>query len=575
MSDTPNPMNPYGGRGDDEGDNASGSNNSGSHNGGFGGSGFGSTGPGGAGGDGLEEMLRGLMGGQAPDPQMLDALRGMGLGQMDPATMGMMQAQFQAMMSGNSGAAFNEQLAKDVARRVVAAQGDPSIPATTKTDMTQVVQVADLWLDQVTDFTAPAAPVRALSRSEWVEASMPTWRKVVEPVANGVGNATSEAMMKQLGDMDSSDLSQFGIPDGMLPPGFDISSLRDQMLPMLRQMSSSMFGMQVGQALGALAQETVSGSEVGLPLIEPTGTVLLPSNVAAFAEGLEVDAGEVNLYLAVREAARARLFARVPWLASALIAAVQSYAGDIRIDTEKIEEKLREVDPNDAEAMQEALAGNLFSAEPSEAQQRALTHLETLLALVEGWVDVVTDAATSKHLPHHAALSEAVRRRRATGGPAEKVFASLIGLELRPRRLREAAALWKQLEDESSAEKRDEAWSHPDFAPTAADLDDPDAYIARRTGKVVEEPKRDAMDDELDKLLAQGLAELDADTQSADEQSTPGTEAETSKGQSNRDEVASGKSSDPRFDTTHGDGSASGAADGDTDDASDDDKPSA
>ena len=108
MADDHNPMNPYGGRKDDD--------ERGDANG----------------GDGLEEMLRGLMGGGTPDPQMMDALRQMGMGSMDPAQMGMMQAQLQAMMSGDSGSAFNEQLAANVARQVVSAEGDPSVPTSTK-----------------------------------------------------------------------------------------------------------------------------------------------------------------------------------------------------------------------------------------------------------------------------------------------------------------------------------------------------------------------------------------------------------------------------------------------------------
>lgn len=356
MADDHNPMNPYGGRKDDD--------ERGDANG----------------GDGLEEMLRGLMGGGTPDPQMMDALRQMGMGSMDPAQMGMMQAQLQAMMSGDSGSAFNEQLAANVARQVVSAEGDPSVPTSTKSDVAQVAAVANLWLDAVTDFAAPGAPARALSRSEWVEATMPTWRKVVEPVAGGVGNAVADAMMKQLGSFDASDLSQLGIPEGMLPPGFDISSLSAQMTPMLKQMSAQMFGVQVGQAIGALAKESVTGTEVGLPLLRPNAVTILPHNVASFADGLELDAGEVHLYLAVREAARVRLYERVPWLDAALIAAVQTYAGDIRIDTDAIEEKLRDIDPQDAEALQGALAGNLFSPEPSDAQKRTLAHLENLLA---------------------------------------------------------------------------------------------------------------------------------------------------------------------------------------------------
>lgn len=549
MPDVPNPMNPYGGRDDDDRDENR--NN----------------------GDGLEDMLRNLMGG-TPDAGMVDALRQMGLGNIDPAQLGMMQAQFQAMMSGDTGSAFNERMAGDVARRVVAAEGDPSVPASTQSDVAQVAQVANLWLDAVTDFAAPSARPRALSRSEWIEATMPTWRKVVEPVATGVGNAVSDAMMKQLGQMDAGDLSQLGIPEGMLPAGFDISSLSSQMTPMLRQMSSSMFGMQVGQAIGALAGETVTGTEVGLPLVTPNAVTILPGNVASFADGLGVDAGEVHLYLAVREAARVRLYERVPWLGAALIAAVQSYAGDIRIDTEAIEEKVRDIDPSDAEAMQEALAGNLFSPEPSPEQKRALAHLETLLALVEGWVDVVTDEAVRGHLPNAAALSEAVRRRRASAGPAEKTFSSLVGLELRPRQMREAADLWRKLAEASDAATRDEAWGHPDFIPTADDIADPEGYIAKRTGAEVAQPERDAMDDELEALLTQGRAEWDADrADDAPGASTAGATSETPDSGDAKagdpDARSSGDASDPRH------GAAENGSEGDEDKDDDgDDAPS-
>ena len=136
----------------------------------------------------------------------------------------------------------------------------------------------------------------------------------------------------------------------------------------------------------------------------------------------------------------------------------------------------------------------------------ALQRLETTLALVEGWVDVVTDAAVAQHLPNAAALAEVVRRRRASAGPAEKVFSSLVGLELRPRRLREAAALWTQLTDATDAATRDGVWSHPDHVPSATDLDDPSTFIARASGEETPETGRDEMDDALDALLAQGLA---------------------------------------------------------------------
>ncbi|MGO1341436.1 MAG: zinc-dependent metalloprotease, partial [Cellulosimicrobium funkei] len=71
-------------------------------------------------------------------------------------------------------------------------------------------------------------------------------------------------------------------------------------------------------------------------------------------------------------------------------------------------------------------------------------------------------------------------RRRAAGGPAEHTFATLVGLELRPRRSRDAAALWALIAAQSGAGARDAVWDHPDLLPDGTDLDDPSGYEGRR-----------------------------------------------------------------------------------------------
>src|SRR5690625_983307 len=130
-----------------------------------------------------------------------------------------------------------------------------------------------------------------------------------------------------------------------------------------------------------------------------------------------------------------------------------------------------------------ALSGDIFLGEPSESQQRALQRLETMLALVEGWVEEVTAQAVAAHLPHAVALREMIRRRRAAGGPAEDTFRTLVGLELRPRRAREAAALWAELTRNEGAETRDGLWSQLDLMPTGEDRDDPAALAHRRAAE--------------------------------------------------------------------------------------------
>ncbi|WP_052465867.1 zinc-dependent metalloprotease [Mobilicoccus massiliensis] len=450
------------------------------------------------------KLFEQLLGGG--DPAMAEALKSMGLDRIDPSQMAMIAGQLQAMFSGPStGDGVDLDLCADVARKTVSAEGDAVVSDKQRRAIEEAGHVAGLWLDEVTSFEAPSGGVKAWSRAEWVAGTMPMWGRLVSPVAQGVTAAITSALKSQL-----DQLGEHGLPEGMpgmpqLPAGMDISGMLGQMEPMLARMSSSMFGAQIGRAVGLLAGEVLTGTEVGLPLVEDGAVVVLPANIAEFAEGLEIDAAQIELYLAVRETARVRLFHGAGWLGPQLVTAVQAYARDIRIDTEAIEAKVAGIDPTDPKAMQEAIGDSLFTNDPSPAQKAALTRLETLLALVEGWVDHVSDKATSGHLPQAAALGEAVRRRRATGGVSEQLFGQLVGLELRPRRLRDAANLWAALESASDAQTRDAAWAHPDVAPGAEDLDDPLGFVQRTVGS-----ERTELTDDLDAALEAILAGEDA-----------------------------------------------------------------
>jgi putative hydrolase len=278
------------------------------------------------------------------------------------------------------------------------------------------------------------------------------------------------------------------------------------MKQMLRTSGASMFGLQLGQGLGQLATEVVGATDIGLPLSEPGQMALVPTNIKAFGEGLEQSLGDVTLYLALRESARQRLFAAAGWLREQMLALVEQYARGITIDTSALEQAVGNMDPSNMEELTSSLEGGLFEPQKTPDQLATLARLETMLALVEGWVDEVVSQATVKWMPSAAALAETVRRARATGGPAEATFATLVGLELRPRRMRDAANLWAAVRDARGIEGRDAVWSHPDLLPTSADLDDPLGFVAAET-------KAAASDDSFDAALAELLNESTTDAE--------------------------------------------------------------
>jgi putative hydrolase len=410
--------------------------------------------PGGPGGPGGQDPLGGLFGAGGGTNQFADALR-----------------QFADLLS-YSGGPVNWELAKNIARHAIAAKGDPSVLANERSAVIEAVRLADLWLDDVTTFPSGIHRTEAWSQSEWLEATFPVWSSLCEPIAaRGV-----DAMSSML-TVDPSQLAG-EMPEEMKQMLGGLGGLQS-LAPMLKQLGGAMIGGQTGTAVGELAGEMVSSTDIGVPL-GPEGTAaLLPSGVSAFGSGLSVDIDEVRLFLALREAAHHRLFAHVPWLRQHLFGAIEAYAAGIAVDMNKLRDAMPDIDINNPDALREALSGEaLFRPEDTPQQKAALARLETALALVEGWVATVVSAASKDRLTHSVALAEAIRRRRATGGPAERTFATLVGLELRPRMLREAAALWSGLLEARGVDGRDALWAHPDLLPTASDLEDPDAFVA-------------------------------------------------------------------------------------------------
>jgi len=414
----------------------------------------------------LGDLNLGALGGFDPsslDPNALAGLAAQFGGQIpgfDPQVLMMMMGRIQSLMNSGNGP-VNWPLAQDVARTVAASEPDPTPTDGELSTLQDTVRLAEHWLDGVTELPAGTTGALAWSRAEWIEQTLPVWKQLVEPVAERMTGAMSGLLPEELsGALGGAGGSLSGV---------------------LQQMGGSLFGHQVGTALAQLATEVLGSSDIGLPLGPDGKAVLLPANVAAFSAGLEIPIADVRLYLSLREAAYHRLFAHVPWLKAHVLGAVEAYARGIKVDEGRIEEMMRSAQtPEGMADLQSVFEGGLvFTAPDSPEQLAALARLETILALTEGWVDVVVDAAAAPHLPSAPALRETMRRRRGSGGPAEQTFSALVGLELRPRRLRDASRLWASLADARGTEGRDALWAHPDLLPTAADLDDPDGFVHR------------------------------------------------------------------------------------------------
>ncbi len=255
------------------------------------------------------------------------------------------------------------------------------------------------------------------------------------------------------------------IPDGMKDPK-----------QLMKLFANTSYAMQLGQAAGALSLEVRGSFDQGIRMLDNPAGGLIMQNVDDYATSLEFDASEVTEFLALREQAYARrLYASVPWLMPRFTALIGKYARGITIDLDAMEEQLRDASAFDPESLSGAVnlanVGITDTPEQREAlrsietllalvegwvdcavwragmahlpgavnlanvgitdtpeQREALRSIETLLALVEGWVDCAVWRAGMAHLPHLDQLREMMRRERAVGGPALRSIETLLAL---------------------------------------------------------------------------------------------------------------------------------------------------
>ena len=379
--------------------------------------------------------------------------------------------------------------ANKASRQTLNKDGNPEITPEQRSAVESANELAEIWLNDATSFPSLGLPLVASTRSEWLDKTFNVWKLIVEPVAEGLSNAMTSLLPNghEGQNLEIPEELLAGLPEEMassmreLLGSQNLSELLGPIMGMARSMGATMFGNQFGQVLASMATEVLSFSDVGIPLTEKSEPSLVMANVSEFSKDLSIPSADILIYIALRELAHQRLFAHAPWLRSQALTAVGDYARGVKIDSDKIQGIISQIDPQNLESIQTTLGADLFEATTSPEQISALARLELLLALIEGWVTTVVTSAISNRLPSAVALEETFRRRRAAGGPAEKLFSGLVGLELRPRRLREASDLWTGLTLERGIVERDALWLHPDLLPSAEDIDNKDGFIAGQT----------------------------------------------------------------------------------------------
>lgn len=300
--------------------------------------------------------------------------------------LGDMLNQFGQMLSGlgssmnspDSQEAVNYSLAERISRQQIGTV--TPISDADRQAVTDTVHLVELWLDDTTSLPASGNKVAAWNAEDWLSNTLPMWKRMVTPVATQMNKANMASMPQEAQEM------------------------IEHLSGMLNQMASMSFGMQLGNALGDLATQALSGSDFGIQVAPAHTTAVLPQAISRISEETGISKQDILVYISAREAARQRLFKHVPWLVERLVSSVEEYALGLELDTSAIEEAMRSlnIESQDPAEIQSAMAElqNLDLKPTIRSRNAAATsRLETLLALVEGWVEYVVTEAMGERVP--------------------------------------------------------------------------------------------------------------------------------------------------------------------------------
>ena len=368
---------------------------------------------------------------------------------------------------------------RDIAKKIITAKGDLPVGTADQQRFNQSLEIANTWLDTEILFPSITTSTQsAWAKREWLDGSVAGWQELIEPLAVGMADALANVISSST----SSLPIEFTGETNQTPEQQD--AMKAMLARLLRGFMGTLIATQLGQGIGLLANSITGANDVAIPLLKAdSGSHLIPQNVNEWADGLGIDLEQVTIYLSLREAAAARLFANTTWLNSYLKDVIISYGKGITIDVDSITRQAEqamssgEIDINNPESINLALNAGLFTPQQTPAQELALTKLEMALALIEGWIDHVISEVAGDRIPAFNALIENSRRRRATNSPMQQLFANLLGVEVSPRKMREASAFWSEVKIIKGSDGRDKCWDDPAFLPMPDDLADVKAFL--------------------------------------------------------------------------------------------------
>ncbi len=356
---------------------------------------------------------------------------------------------------------------------------EPNIDPIRRIELEELARVAELHVTEATGLPTAAqghpAPVfEPVTRGVWALRSLEAWRPLVGKLVDAQGGAV-------------------GLPAGMLG-GDEGGGLQDLLGKFAATMGPVLLGMQLGSAAGHLAKRALGQYALPLPWPDSPELLIVPDNVAAFAEDWSLPTDETRLWVCVRELTTHAVMQR-PQVAARLRKLIETATDQALAAQQGIGDRLG-IMPGDPETLQNLLADpeSLMADLLTPDRRATSSQLTALTTAITGYVDHVTAKVALSLTGSASSLVEAWHRYRVQDSTGEQAAGALFGLDLGGDEVERGAAFVRGVVDRAGEEGLQQLWSAPRNLPTPAEVDAPGLWLERISLPGEDLPEGDSSD---------------------------------------------------------------------------------
>jgi coenzyme F420 biosynthesis associated uncharacterized protein len=290
-----------------------------------------------------------------------------------------------------------------------------------------------------------------VTRAEWAEANVDSLGKLLGPVTDRLGGRFEGA-------------GPFAGP--------------------LRTAAGATVAAECGLVLGYMSQRVLGQYELSLLEPErPARLLFVGPNLARAVRDLDIDADSFLRWIVLHEVTHVLQFTGVPWLREHMGSLMREYLATVEVRIERGAAGGLPSMPNMSELVERFREGGLVALVQTHEQRRIFERVQAVMSVIEGYSEHVMDAVGEEVLPAYDGLREAMERRRRSRSAPERVLQRMLGLDLKMRQYELGKRFCDAVAEKHGIETLNLVWESPDSIPTLAEIDDPEAWVARVRGE--------------------------------------------------------------------------------------------